>query len=62
MYFFYNILEVFDRGYCSVFVFFVDFKKGFEFVDYNVLCLEMVCLDIYFVWVSWVKFFLINCI
>jgi hypothetical protein len=41
-----------DQGHCSVRIFFVDFKKGFDLVDHNVI------VDVCPVFIRWIKSFL----
>lgn len=58
VYILHNILEAMDKGNCSVRAFFADFSKGFDLVDHNVLCAELVALDIHPAIVRWIRSFL----
>jgi hypothetical protein len=47
-----------DKGQCSARVFFADFKKGFDLVDYNVIITEFERLGVNPVTMRWIKSFL----
>ena len=40
--------------------FFVDYRKGFDLIDHNILLEELVCLDVNPVFINWIKAFLAN--
>ena len=54
------ILEALDTGHCYARILFTDFSKGFDLVDYNVLCTELCNLGVLNVLITWIGSFLTN--
>ena len=52
------VLENFDRGNCSVRLFFADFRKAFDFIDHNILLHKLPRFDVHNALLRWVAAFL----
>lgn len=60
VYLFYLVFEVFDKGNCFVRFFFIDFSKGFDFIDYYILFDKLGKYELFGCLVRWVVVFLIG--
>ena len=52
------VLENFDRGNCSVRLFFADFRKAFDLIDHNILLHKLSGCDVHNALLRWVAAFL----
>ena len=52
------IHEATDSGNCGARMFFADYSKGFDLVDYSILLRELACFDIETVLINWIRAFL----
>ena len=60
VYMLHSLLAGLESGQCSVRIFFADFKKGFDFVDHNVLNDVLVKLGVHPAIHRWIRDFLTN--